>query len=71
MEETPRERFVRLASKRVNAVLQRLDILGNCSNSQYYEYTEEDIKEIFRAIESRVREIKGKFDINKGKKFEL
>ena len=69
--ETPRERFKRLATKRTNEVLKKLKILGNCSNRQIYEYTERDVEAIFSAIERKVKEIKAKFYFPKEEKFKF
>jgi hypothetical protein len=63
--ETSRERFKRLASQRTNLILQRLKVLGNCSNRQIYEYDEEDVEKIFSEIERRVKETKSKFNFTK------
>lgn len=71
IQETPHERFKRLASKRTNEVLRRLKILGNCANRQVYEYTNEDIEKIFSTIEKRAKEIKAKFRISKQEDFTL
>jgi len=60
-QETPRERFRRLATSRTNTVLKRLKVLGNCSNGHVYDYDEEDVDKIFSEIEKKVREIKAKF----------
>ena len=70
-KEEKRERFRRLASQRTNAVLQKLKILGNCSNRSAYDYTEEDIQKIFKEIENNVRNAKSKFHYPKNKKFKL
>lgn len=61
-KETKRERFVRLAEARTNKILDMLKLLGNCSNNSNYEYTEEDVKKIFSAIEREVRNAKAKFN---------
>ena len=45
--ELKREAFRRLGTQRTNAVLNRLRILGHCSDSNRYEYTEEDVRKIF------------------------
>jgi len=66
--ETSRERFKRLATTRTNSVLQRLKILGNCSNRHIYEYSEEEIDKIFSEIERRVKEVKAKFHYPKRRK---
>ena len=39
-----KERFKRLATKRTNSILKRLEVLGNCANRGAYDYTEEEIK---------------------------
>jgi hypothetical protein len=58
---TKRDRFLRLAEKRTNRVLEALRVLGNCSNPRAYEYEEEEIERIFREIESEVRRAKAQF----------
>jgi len=69
--EIPAERFKRLATLRTNIVLDRLRVLGNCSNRQVYEYTKEDIEKIFSAIERALKETKSKFHFPKSKNFKL
>lgn len=66
-----RERFLRLASARTEAVMGKLDILGNCSNKQAYEYTEEDVERIFKAIQKRMRETRARFSGQKKREFRL
>jgi hypothetical protein len=70
-QQDRRERFKRLATQRTNIVLNRLKVLGNCSNKSAYEYTEEDVDKIFSEIEKRVKEIKSKFYPVKIKEFKL
>lgn len=56
-----REAFRRLAARRTSAALERLRILGNCANRQLYEYSDDEVQRIFRAIEKEVRAAKAKF----------
>lgn len=70
-QETPREKFRRLATLRTNLVLKRLKVLGNCSNRHAYEYDEEDIDKIFSEIEKKVKEVKAKFHFPKKSEFKL
>lgn len=70
-QETPRERFRRLATLRTNTILKRLKVLGNCSNRQIYEYSEEDIDKVFSEIERKVKETKTKFHYPKHKEFKF
>ncbi len=69
--ETPEERFKRVAEARTNAVMDKLRILGNLSNKQMYSYSEKDISKIFSAINRQFKEVKAKFNSEKQKKFKL
>jgi len=69
--EFRKDAFRRLATQRTNAVLNRLRILGHCSNPQLYEYSQEDIKKMFRAIESEVKATKAKFVNSSKSEFQL
>ena len=64
MPETKREAFKRLAEKRTNAVLDRVRILANCANPYAYEYTEEDVRLVFAAIDRELKLAKSKFATN-------
>ncbi|MBW1793117.1 MAG: hypothetical protein JRJ38_01580 [Deltaproteobacteria bacterium] len=61
-KEANRERFVRIVERRVNTILNNLDSLGKCSNRRNYEYTDADVKRIFREIEKKCKEIRILFD---------
>ena len=69
--ETPEERFKRIATVRTNAVLDKLRILGNLSNRHMYGYSEEDIKKIFSVINNQIKEVRAKFNSQKQAKFKL
>ena len=69
--ETPEQRFKRIAVLRTNAVLDKLRILGNLSNRQMYSYSDEDINKIFSAINKQIKEVKSKFNSRKQEKFKL
>ena len=71
VNETPHDRFRRLATLRTNEVLNQLKILGNCANRQAYEYTEKDVEAIFSAIDRKVRETKAKFHFPKEEEFKF
>lgn len=59
--ETKRDKFVRLAENRTNKILQTLVLLGNCSNTGVYEYTQKDVEKIFNAIQNQLNETKKRF----------
>lgn len=67
-QETKRDKFVRLAEARTNKIIDMLQLLGNCSNTSVYDYTQQDIDKIFSAIENEVREAKKKFNRVESKK---
>lgn len=58
--ETKNEKFVRIASPRVNAVIDKLDILSNCASINY-EYTEEQVENMFQAIRDAVDDCYAQF----------
>ena len=70
-EETRKERFIRVATRRTNDILNRIRILGNCSNKSAYVYTEEDVQKIFSAIEKELRGTRARFVNIRKNKFKL
>lgn len=59
--ETKRERFIRLAEARTNKILEMMRLLGNCSSKANYEYSDDDIKQIFSALEKELKNTKNRF----------
>ena len=56
-KESKHDKFVRLAEARTNKIIDTLQLLGNCSNTSVYEYTLDEVEEIFQEL----RESKKKF----------
>lgn len=72
--ETKREKFVRLAEARTNKIIGMIQLLGNCSNTSQYEYTQKDVDKIFKAIQVELDEAKkryAKVESENGGKFTL
>jgi hypothetical protein len=65
-----RERFLKVAEARTNAVLEKIRVLGNCANRSLYEYKEEEVNKIFRVIQESLNETKLKFK-NKKESFKF
>lgn len=67
------ERFKRVASRRVQEILYKLRLLGNCSDKANYSYNEEQVRKIFNTIDEDLKIIKAKFKTSKHKenKFKL
>jgi len=57
-----RRRFKKIAESRVNKILTNLDSLAKCSNKRNYEYSDEEVRRIFREIGRKVKEIKLHFE---------
>ena len=71
MTETRQERFKRLAIYRTNAVLEKLRILGNLSNKANYDYSEEEVRKIFKAVDDQLRIVRNKFSRSIKREFKL
>lgn len=62
MSSARRERFEKVASNRVQKVIDFLNLLGNCANKNNYEYTEKDVDLMFKEINRTLKETKILFD---------
>ena len=69
--EAKRDAFKRLATKRTNALIEKIRILGHCANPWQYEYSEEDVRKIFRAVDSELKAVKAKFRNSTKSNFQL
>ncbi|MCY4447676.1 MAG: hypothetical protein OXE02_02365 [Chloroflexi bacterium] len=64
------ERFRRVAERRVNNVLEAVRLLSQCSNRRTYEYTDDDVRRMFREIDRELRAAKQSFSsVDKKKGF--
>lgn len=50
-----RERFKKVASRRVQGILDGIDNLSKCANRGNYDYTSEDVNKMMKAIKEKVR----------------
>lgn len=67
VQESKEEKFVRLATKRTQAALVKIRLLGNLTTSSY-RYTEEQANRITAALRQAIDEIDGKFKKIRGQK---
>lgn len=71
-KETKHDLFLRLAKSRTTKVLKAIRILKNCSNRNYYEYTQIEVEQIFQTIQDSLDACKTKFaDKKEQEKFEF
>ncbi len=61
-------RFKKVVTRRVDSILKTLDLLSNCSNIHNYEYTREEVDKIFKALNSKVNNVKSQFNSKLDKK---
>jgi hypothetical protein len=66
--ESRNNRFKRLAKQRGERLLKDLQLLGNLSNRNNYEYSENEIRKLFGAIEEELRANKARFTVQKNRK---
>jgi len=60
--KSKRERFEIVAGKRVQVILDKLDLLGNCSNRNNYEYESSDVSKMFSAIRDSLKRAELRFE---------
>lgn len=71
MNKSPkRQRFTKVASNRVQKVIDFLTLLQNCANRNNYEYTEDDVEHMFSEIQKTLKETRAKYqsELNKSSK---
>ena len=61
MNNTKQENFKRIATNRVNKIIDLISKLQNLSNSSFYEYTDEQINQIFSTIQAELDKQKKEF----------
>ena len=66
-EETKEEKFARLATKRTQAALTKIRLLGNLTGSSY-RYTEDQASKIITTLRQAIDEVDGKFKKIRGQK---
>lgn len=66
INEEKRSKFMEFAGKRVNNVLHDIQILEPMARSNAYDFTRQDVEEMFNAMQETLNEAKEEFN----KKFE-
>lgn len=60
--KTPLERFVTVAPRRTNHVLDAVRLLERCADRRIYEFEEPEVDKIFEAIDLAVARARARFD---------
>ena len=75
MKSQKRIRFEKIASNRVQRILDTMNSLSNCSNKNNYEYSKEDADIMFKSIKDKLREteliFQSKINKSESKKFKF
>jgi hypothetical protein len=58
------DRFKNVASRRVQKVLDDLESLSKCANRTTYEYSDDDVKKMMKAINEKMVILKSAFEAN-------
>lgn len=56
-----RTRFEKVASNRVQKVIDYLGLIQNCANRNNYEYTADDVEHMFAEIAKAVKDARAEF----------
>jgi ABC-type Fe3+-hydroxamate transport system substrate-binding protein len=59
--EGKKEKFERLAEKRMSDVIKKMRLIGNLSNQNNYEYSDLQVKQIIDSLEQEIKIIKNRF----------
>jgi len=57
-----KDRFKNVAGRRVQKVLDDLESLSKCANKSTYDYTDEEVRKMFRAINDKMSLLKAAFN---------
>ena len=60
-KETKEEKFIRLAEARVNKILSMMRLLGNLSSPGFYQYSRDQVEQIFTALQLELIKNKMRF----------
>ena len=54
-------RFEELAERRVNEAIKRIRLIGKLSNKSNYAYTDDHVRQIFKALDDEVKATRSRF----------
>jgi hypothetical protein len=57
-----RKKFEDIAVRRVNRVIKEIRLIGNLSNRSSYEYSDEDVRKIVKALQRELDAVKARFE---------
>jgi hypothetical protein len=67
-KESKNERFKRLAEARTERALYSIRLLGNLSNKSIYDFSDAEVRKIFKALETELELSHDKFTRSRSKR---
>ena len=64
--ESTRDKFRRLAEKRVVRTIRDIRLIGNLSNRSNYRYERAEVDKIFRVLEREMKQARARFENDSG-----
>jgi hypothetical protein len=59
-----RAKFIELANKRVNRALKDIQLIGNLANRQNYDFDDDQVRKIIRALQQELDVVKQSFQLS-------
>ncbi len=69
--ENKNTRFKRLAKQRGERILKDIQLLGNLSNRNNYEYSDAEVRKLFTTIEEELRSSRSRFAVKRKRQIDL
>ena len=69
--ETKKDRFTRIAERRVQRVIDSLKSLSQCSNKRMYQWDDAQLKKMWAAIDGSIKKCKEGFGTSEPEEFRL
>jgi len=66
MEEGRSDKFKRLAEKRMKATLRQIRLIANLSNRNNYDYSADQVKKMFSALNEEIKTAEAAFKPKRG-----
>lgn len=63
LKESKSDRFIRIAQARVNKLIHMMRLLGNCSAAGNYEFTDEQVEQIFSTLYTELFKARKRYTI--------
>lgn len=67
VRENDRGKFKKLAEARVGKALKAIQLIGNLSNRSNYDFTDDDVTKIFKALNDEISSCRRRFDLARKK----